>query len=225
MDLLYPFFFGRKLFSNSGPFFKAKFILFVCHCSIYWGSCVHILRWTCASQFSASYFMTPALHTWILPLVGSMLPPRSIGYSKLDSEIIHFIVNSNLPPLKLTFSPTSWLEDASFPWESDFCPHFFHLQTDLPFLPAELPNQEAELLKLGHQLLHNAASKADAKRRSFHQQKVSKCKPRSCEGWVDDSDDILVVEFGAGKWSILKNWDCFGIYRPLDCLSKRMWQY
>jgi len=37
---------------------------------------------------------------------------------------------------------------------------------------ANRPNQEAELLRLGHQLLQNAASKADAKRRSFHQQKV-----------------------------------------------------
>ena len=58
-------------------------------------------------------------------------------------------------------------------------PIFFHLANCHATVVSEcchfqLPtdHQEAELLKLGHQLLQNAASKADAKRRSFHQQKV-----------------------------------------------------
>ena len=96
--------------------------------------------------------------------------------------------------------------------ESDFAPFF--PSANWPSVSSNVPNQEAELLKLGHQLLQNAASKADAKRRSFHQQKVlhATSQLRGMSRWVDDiSGGIYAV------WTIF-NWDCFGIYTPLDCL-------
>lgn len=204
----------EKFFWTSGPFFKAKFILLESDCSISGGLVFIYSAGHAASQFFTSYFWLLHYIQKKLPLVGSMLPPQSIGYSKLDSEFTHFIVNSNLPPWNSHFRQHHGWKMLHFLYLGiRFLPPFFSIcKLTFRFFQrtgensmedANRPNQEAELLKLGHQLLQNAASKADAKRRSFHQQKVLHCKPRSCEGWVDDIDDILVVEFGAGKWSIL----------------------
>ena len=125
----------------------------------------------------------------------------------------HFIVNSNFPPLKLTFSPTSWLEDASFPYLGiRFWPPFFpsaswpSVSSNGPAkIPWKMPTDQIRRLNCWGWAINSYKTLPPKLMRSVvvFINKKSCMQPRSCEGWVDDIDDILVVEFWAGKWSIL----------------------
>ena len=117
----------EEFFWTSGPFFKAKFILLESDCSISGGLVFIYSAGHRASQFFTSYFYDSCT-TYKKTSISWINAPPAINRIFQAGFWNHqfFIVNSNLPPLKLTFSPTSWLKDASFPYLGiRFLPPFF----------------------------------------------------------------------------------------------------